>query len=219
MSPQRDDVPALTHALAHNFRLFGRLFCEQFVLFSILQLVQQIRVLSINCILPLCHFVRICTHSYTHSCTFVARLPSQNDKNLVLSFVIYYCRWSHHFMTSLPLAILPLRVLYLFRLLSLSLFSWPLCLFQCLCLFRCISLFFSSPPPSPVSPSAHACPAFVTGLVSITTATFLSCLTIFNQKRRKTEMEWDRERENIWKVRLLRWWIGWMKKQCTLKKR
>lgn len=38
-----------------------------------------------------------------HSRTFVARPPSQNDKNLVLSFVICYCRWSHHFMTSLPL--------------------------------------------------------------------------------------------------------------------
>lgn len=106
MSPQRDDVPALTRTLAHNFRLFGRLFCEQFVLFSILQLVQQIRVLSVNCILPLGHFVRIRTQRHTVAPLWLDLLPRTTKKNkkktLVLSFVIYCCRWSHHFMTSPP---------------------------------------------------------------------------------------------------------------------
>lgn len=168
------------HSHTHSRTILGFLvlFCEQFVLFSILQLVQQIHVLSINCILPLCLSVQ------THTHTSVARPPSSNDKNPVLSFVIHYCRWSHHFMTSLPLAVLPLHMFLFIQTSHTFPLSCPLLLSACLCLFRHISLFFSPPPTQ----SLPLCPAFVTRLVSITTATFLSCLTIFNQKQRKTEM-------------------------------
>lgn len=77
----------------------------------------------------------------------------------------------------------------------------PLHLFGCLCCFPCISL-------SPHHSVLTLCPAFVTSLVSITTATSLSCVTIFNQKWKKQR---EYERESAWKVRLPRWCIRWAK--------
>lgn len=97
---------------------------------------------------------------YTHRHTCVARPPSWNDKNLVLSFVIYYCRWSHHFMTSLPLAILPLHVFIysdFYHFLSF-LPSLPLCMFMFIQMH--VPLFLSLPPPPHThtqSPSLHPC--------------------------------------------------------------
>lgn len=129
------------------------------------------------------------TQSHLCGSTSFPERQKKTKKNpgIIFCYLLLQMEPSFHDLAAF-LAILPLRALYLFRLLSLSLFSWPLRLFRCLCLFRCISL--SNPPPLPSPhPPAPACPAFVTGLVSITTATFLSCLTIFNQKRRKTEME------------------------------
>lgn len=86
---------------------------------------------------------------YAHRHTFVARPPSWNDKNLVLSFVIYYCRWSHHFMTSLSLAILPPHVsIYsdFYHFLSF-LASPPLWMFMFIQMH--LPLFLFIPPQSP----------------------------------------------------------------------
>lgn len=158
MSPQRDDVPALSRSLSfspaiylsdtHTYTSLGFLlgfFSEQFVLFSILSLAPQIHVLSISCILPLCHSVRMHTHAVIHTLPHLCGstcLPWMT-KILVLSFVIYYCRWSHHFAPWLSLAV------HIFIYSDLSHFLSFLS--ACLCLFRHISLsFFSlhSPPPS-----------------------------------------------------------------------
>lgn len=126
------------------------------------------------------------TQRHTVAPLWLDRLP-RTTKNLVLSFVIYYCRWSHHFMTSLPFSPSSPCVCYIY-----SDFYHFLSFPGLSASFGVYVYSDASPSPTPtppVSPSAPACPAFVTGLVSITTATFLSCLTIFNQKRRKTEME------------------------------
>lgn len=78
---------------------------------------------------------------------------------------------------------------HLFRFLSLSLSSLAsAALLMFMFIQTRLPLSLSSPPPLPVSPTAPACPAFVTSLVSITTATFPSCLTIFNREQRTTEM-------------------------------
>lgn len=102
--------------------------------------------------LPQCP-VHACTLRYTP--LWLVRLPRQNDKNLVLSFVIYYCRWSHHFMTSSSLVLLPLRVFICSDLSHCLSFlpSPPLCMFMFiqthLSLFQSISPPFFSPPPYP----------------------------------------------------------------------
>lgn len=102
-----------------------------------------------------------------------------------------YRRCSHHFVTPLCLSILPMCCLRSFIQISItfSLVAGLGCSFNVYVYSDAPpSLSLSSPPPLPVSPTAPACPAFVTSLVSITTATFPSCLTIFNREQRTTEM-------------------------------
>lgn len=132
MSPQRDDVPALIHALAHNFRLFARLFSANNSCFLVHSSLcgGSMHHLSIafSHLATLSEYAQRHTRSCTQRHTSVAQTPSQNDKNLVLSFVIYYCRCSHHFMTPLSLSILPLHVFIysdFYHFLSLS-WPWPL---------------------------------------------------------------------------------------------
>lgn len=177
MSPQRDDVQALTHRQTHNFRLFGTLFCEQFVLFSILQLVHQIHVLSINCILPLCPNTHTrshihSTHTRTHTPLFLKRLPRMTKtQHYLLLFIIAdgaIISWPRHLSFLLPL--------HMFLFIQTSPYlsflpSPPLRAFMFIQI--CLPLFLSIFLPS-FSPSAPMCPAFVTSLVSITTATFHS---------------------------------------------
>lgn len=133
------------------------------------------------------------SHSATlNTHTFVARLPSSNGSK-ALSLVFHYRRCGLHFSTP-P-----------------TVFSCPPLLF-CLTepplwMFMLFHMNLSISPPPPATPSS-LCPAFVTSLVSITTATSLSCVTIFNQKRRKQRED---ERESAWKVRLPTWCIRWTK--------
>lgn len=108
MSPQRDDFRAFTHTKPHIFRLFSALFFVQFVLFSIL--LRSVAISSYPC---------------AHKHTFVPQSPSWNNKTQVISFVIYYCRWSHRFMTSPPLALLPLRMFLFIQTSLASLFFSP----------------------------------------------------------------------------------------------
>lgn len=160
MSPQRDDVQALTHRQTHNFRLFGTLFCEQFVLFSILQLVHQIHVLSINCILPLCpnthtHTVAHSqhTHTHTHLCSSNAFLEWQKP-SIIFCYLLLQMEPLFHDLAISRSSSLCI-CFYLFRPLPTSL-SCPLLLSARLCLFRYVSLFFS-PSFSPLSLPLHPC--------------------------------------------------------------
>lgn len=169
--------------------------------------MQQIHVLSINCILPLCLSVQ--THTHTHLCGSTAFLEWQKPC-IIFCYSLLQMEPSFHDLAASrrpPPA-------YVFIYLDLSHFpsflpSPPLCMFM----FIQTHLPLFLPPP--LTQSLPLCPAFVTRLVSITTATFLSCLTIFNQKQRKTEMRWGRERGREWGRRRLqvRWCIRWLRKQ------
>lgn len=168
--------------------------------------MQQIHVLSINCILPLCLSVQ----THTHTPLWLDRLPRMT-KTLyyLLLFIIAdgaIISWPRCLSPSSPCI-----CFYLFRPLTLSLFP-ALSSSLHVYVYSDTSPSFSPPP---LTQSLPLCPAFVTRLVSITTATFLSCLTIFNQKQRKTEMRWGRERGREWGRRRLqvRWCIRWLRKQ------
>ena len=112
MSPQRDDVQTLTHIHRDTILVFfGKLFCEQFVLFSILQPE---------------HLHSPTVHMHTHLCSLT---PFLKEQNTILSFVIYYCRRSHHFMTLLPLILLPPHMFLFIQTSPFFLPSPPLCIF------------------------------------------------------------------------------------------
>lgn len=121
--------------------------------------------------------------------------PSWNGKNPLLPFVMCYRRCCHHFMTPLRLSILPACCARSFIQISIT-FSLSVaglgCSFNVYVYSDVPPSFAPRPHPLPVSPTAPACPAFVTSLVSITTATFPLCLTIFNRERRTTEMRRER---------------------------
>lgn len=73
-----------------------------------------------------------------HTPFWLDRLPRMTKTR----FVIYYCRWSHHFMTSLSLTLLSLHVFIYSDLSHFLFFSCPRLLPACLCLFRHISPLF-----------------------------------------------------------------------------
>lgn len=132
--------------------------------------------------------------------------PSWNGENPLLPFVMCYHRCCHHFVTPFCPSISPCAArVHLFRFLSLFLsrLAGLGCSFNVDVYSDALPSFSLHPPPLPVSPTAPACPAFVTSLVSITTATFPSCLTIFNQEQRTTEMRCERGENLDGKVTLV----------------
>lgn len=154
-----------------------RFFCEQFVLFSILQLVHQIHVLSINCILLLCPNTHTHTHTvahsqHTHTPLFLKRLPRMTKtQHYLLLFIIAdgaIISWPRHLSFLLPLHV------FLFIQTSPYLSFLPSPPLRAFMFIQIrLPLFLSIFLPS-FAPSAPMCPAFVTSLVSITTATFHS---------------------------------------------
>lgn len=135
-----------------------RFFCEQFVLFSILQLVHQIHVLSINCILLLCPNTHTHTRSHIHSththlCSSNAFLEWQKPSIIFCYLLLQMEPLFHDLAISRSSSLC--MCFYLFRPLPTSL-SCPLLLSARLCLFRYVSLFFS-PSFSPLSLPLHPC--------------------------------------------------------------
>ena len=185
MSPQRDDVPALSHT--HSRTILGFL-----VGFSVNNLC--FLVFSSLCSRSMYYLSIAFSHSvqtHTHTPLWHDRLPRMTKtRYYLLLFII-----ADGAIISWPRRPSPssLRSAYVFIYSDLSLLSLPF--FPCpsppLYMFMFIQTPLFRPPSLP--PSAPVCPAFVTSLVSITTATFLSCLTIFNQEQRKDRDEMRQE--------------------------
>lgn len=128
-----------THLQTHTCTIcsfwFG-FFCGQFLLFSILQ---QVSVLSIHCILPLC------PSTHTHPCGSTSFLERQKPCIIFCYLLLQMEPSFDDLVVSRPP---PSACVFIYSDLShfLSFPAWPLILSTCLCLFRPISLFFSLSP-------------------------------------------------------------------------
>lgn len=125
MSPQRDDVPALIHALAHNFRLFAWLFSVNNSCFLVHSSLCSGSMHHLS--IAFSHLATLSEYAQTHTHT-----RAHTDTPL----------WLKH----LPGMTKTRYYLLLFIIADAAIISWPRCLSPsspCMCSFIQISITFS----------------------------------------------------------------------------